>query len=76
MLVVTLFTLGDYPRFEIVKESYERRSKFEVDNNGYKYEVNSFNRALKNLLGAFINSSVHGESHQFIAFSNPSINDF
>lgn len=81
-LVMTLFSLGKRVSNEKLKKAFESRLIYEKETRGYIIPSNSFNKAIKYLLGGFIKiSSIQlsfFEEHNRIIyeFINPSIVDF
>ena len=76
ILISTLFSIGDSSPIEILEEAFSKRCEYEVKYHGYKSELNSFNRAVKNLLGGFLNSTIYNSHVHQVTFFNPSIVDF
>jgi len=73
--IYTIFTFGNKIELLFLEQAFNRRIAFEVSNNGYQVNNNSFNNSIKRLADGFI-SSHRLDDKVFFQFINPSVNDF
>ncbi|MBD0833359.1 ATP-binding protein [Aestuariibaculum sediminum] len=73
-LLNTLFSFGREVENLVLERAYNRRIKFEVENNNFKKPIDSFKASLRKLKDGFINISTTREVR--IGFINPSLEDF
>ena len=76
-LLNSLLTLKGNTSLKILEYTYNARIESEIINYGYKVKNDSFNKAIKNLEGSYLNTSFNGTNNlTSIYFVNPSISDF
>lgn len=78
LLLLTMYSLGGGTyqiTDERLKESFDTRISFEVENNNYQRKGNEYNFALNELVGSFIIRTID-KQNAIYSFFNPSIEDF
>ncbi|MEA1848158.1 hypothetical protein U9K52_04445 [Chryseobacterium sp. MHB01] len=78
LLLLTMFSLGGgiyYITDERLKEAFNSRINYEVENNNYQRKGNEYNSALSELVGGFIIRTIDKNTVRY-SFFNPSIEDF
>ena len=77
LLLLTMYSLGGTYQItdERLKESFDTRISFEVENNNYQRKGNEYNFALNELVGSFIIRTIQRYNVVY-NFFNPSIEDF
>lgn len=78
LLLLTMYSLGGGTyqiTDERLKEAFDSRINFEVENNNYQRKGNEYNFALNELVGSFIRRTIQNYNITY-NFFNPSIEDF
>lgn len=78
LLLLTMYSLGGGTyqiTDERLKEAFDARINFEVENNNYQRKGNEYHSVLNELVGSFIIRTIHKHSVLY-NFFNPSIEDF
>lgn len=78
LLLLTMYSLGGGTyqiTDERLKEAFDARINFEVENNNYLRKGNEYHSVLNELVGSFIIRTIHKLSVSY-NFFNPSIEDF